>query len=169
MAKAKKTDEAGAPAPKKAPAARKPAAGKAGAAKKAPATGAAGAKKSPRPEKPGTGGALQAPRIDTGLAAQAAASMIANRAGAGFGGSAPQSGAQQPAAKQESSAFKNLKEGLSKPSIGGLGAVLGAGGGSKKLNHGFGGPRPSVPGGGGRNQTFGADVNRAGVPRRTGG
>ena len=199
MAKSKKTDGASEPAPKKEPAARKSPAAKGAApskaaagaapaarapamtakttvaattptptpAKKAPAGKKAGrADKAPaaRPPQP------QAPLIDTGLAAQAAASMIANRFVTGAAtGPAGHGAAPPPAgASQESSAFKSLKEGLNKPSVGGLGGILGAGGGSRKPNAGFGGPKPSVPGGA-KNQTFGADINRAGVPRRTGG
>jgi hypothetical protein len=191
MAKSTKSDTAGEPAPKKkqpgaaagaaAPAAKKAAGGAAPAPKKAacgaapaPKKAATAGKKSAKSDRaPAAAGspASLAPPIDTGLAAQAAASMIANRAVAGLGAAAagaPQGGGQQAGAKQESATFKNLKESLSKPPVGGLGAILGGGGGDRKSNQGFGGPKPSVPGGA-KNQTFGADVNRSGVPRRTGG
>ena len=172
MAKAKKSEGAAEPAPKKEPAAKKAAAeGKGGAGKKASSAAGATAKKGAKADKaPAPAGrAPLAPPIDTGLAAQAAASMIANRAVTGSATAQPGDAPQQPAATpQESSAFKSLKEGLNKPPVGGLGSILGTGGGSRKTNQGFGGPRPSVPGGA-KNQTFGADVNRAGVPRRTGG
>ena len=184
MAKATKSDAGDKPAPKKkepasaaaakkAPAAKEAAAA-APAAKKAPAPAAKKPAKSAKSTKSGATVAAGsptpplAPPIDTGLAAAAAASMIANRAVAGLGATSQGGGAKDPAAKQESSTFKSLKEGLSKPPVGGLGAILGGGGGSTKFNQGFGGPKPSVPGGA-KNQTFGADVNRAGVPRRTGG
>lgn len=175
MAKATKSDAGDKPGPKK----KEPAAAKKAPAVKEAAAAAPAAKQAPVGQKSaksakaaaatGSGAPPVAPRIDTGLAAAAAASMIANRAVAGFGTTASQGGgAPDPAAKPESSSFKSLKEGLSKPPVGGLGAILGAGGGSKTFNQGFGGPKPSVPGGA-KNQTFGADVNRAGVPRRTGG
>lgn len=167
MAKSKKQEPAGEAAPKKEPAAKKAPGAKEPGAKKP-----AGGKKAAKADK-APAAAPQAPLIDTGLAAQAAASMIANRAVTGTvtgtGAAAPGDAPQQPAGgAQESSTFKSLKEGLSKPSVGGLGSILGTGGTSRKFNQGFGGPKPSVPGGA-KNQTFGADVNRAGVPRRTGG
>jgi hypothetical protein len=156
MAKAKKPESAGEPAPKKAPAAKK----------------AAAPKKSGKPDT-GSAGAPQAPLIDTGLAAAAAAAMVANLGAARLGAGQPQGtatpSAPSPSQRQESSTFRNLKEGLNKPAGGGLGNILGPGGGQRKLNQGFGGQKPSVPGAAGRNQTFGADVNRSGVPRRTGG
>jgi hypothetical protein len=159
MAK-KKTEDEATPA-KKAPAAKKAPVKKAPAAAEAPeaAQKPAGAKKPAKQTKPSTS-PMQTPLIDTGLAAQTAAAMIANRganaAAASTGGS------------QESSSFKSFKEGLNKPSIAGLGGILGTGGGQKKLGNTFGGKQSTGPGAA-RNQTFGADVNRAGVPRRTGG
>jgi len=75
-------------------------------------------------------------------------------------GAAP---AQPGAARQESASFKQLKEGLNKPASS-VGNLLGAPAGQKKSNLPFGGQKQSF-----RNQTFGADVNRTGVPRRTGG
>lgn len=113
------------------------------AAKKAPPA----AKKSARPA---TGAA---PLIDTSLAAAAAAKMVANRdllTGAGE--------------KRESGSFKQLKESLTKPATTGPASFLQSTAPQKKSNLPFGG-RNQV----GHNQTFGADVNRAGVPRRTGG
>ena len=125
---------------------------KAAPAKKAPAA----AKK---PAAPAAGGT---PQIDTNLAASAAAAMVLNRATGGTGSGGAASG--QPAAKKESAGFKNLKDSLAKPASQGLGGILGTGGQQKKSNLPFGGGKQV-----GRNQTFGADVNRAGVPRRTGG
>jgi hypothetical protein len=133
-----------APAKKAAPAAKG----------KAPA---AGAKK----QSTGGGGTPQTPMIDTSLAASNAAAMILNRAVTG--GGTPQGGANQPA-KKESASFKNLKDSLNKPAAGGLGGNFGGIGAQKKSGQNFGGGKQV-----GRNQTFGADVNRAGVPRRTGG
>ena len=115
---------------------------------------AAGAKKAPGAKKAAAGAAPAAPLIDTSLAAQAAARMVANRDLR----SAPQ------AEKQESGSFKQLKESLNRPAVQGPGGLLQNIGNPKKSNQAFGG-RNQV----GRNQTFGADVNRAGVPRRTGG
>jgi hypothetical protein len=57
-----------------------------------------------------------------------------------------------------------MKAGLNKPTAAGTGGLLGNLPGYKKSNSSFG-PGNQV----GRNQTFGADVNRTGVPRRTGG
>lgn len=161
MAKAKKQDAAaGAEAGEK-PAAKQPAAkapkAKAPAAKKAAGGGA------------GTGGSLGMPLIDTDLAAEAAARMVLGRAAAGTGAgpAAPQPQAaaagDEAADKRETSTFKQLKQGLNKPT-GGLGGILGGAQQAKKSNQAFGGPNQQV-----RNQTFGADVSRSGVPRRTGG
>jgi hypothetical protein len=149
MAKAKKSEKPEAET-KPAAAAKKPAAS---AARGKPA---AGAKKSGAT----AAGAPQAPQIDTNLAASAAASMILNRAATGGAASA---GANQPA-KKESASFKNLKDSLNKPASQGIGGNFGNIGAQKKTGQNFGGGKQV-----GRNQTFGADVNRAGVPRRTGG
>jgi hypothetical protein len=149
---AKKSTEKTGAAKKTAAPAKKPAPAAKG---KAPA---AGAKK----QAGGTGGGSpQTPMIDTNLAASNAAAMILNRAATG-GGNA-QGGAAQPA-KKESASFKNLKDSLNKPAGGGLGGNFGGIGAQKKTGQNFGGGKQV-----GRNQTFGADVNRAGVPRRTGG
>jgi hypothetical protein len=177
MAKAKKQESAGteemaakpkaaaaapakkAPAKKEAAAEAKPAASAAKKPAAAAAAAAAAPKKAGKPAA-GGGGKPLVPLIDTGLAAQTAAAMVAHRV-AGGAASAP---------SQESSTFKNLKESLSKPTAGGLGGILGTGSGQKKFPQQFGGGKQGGPGAaGGRNQTFGADVNRAGVPRRTGG
>ena len=83
------------------------------------------------------------------------------RGGAAPAATAPAAGAGPQ--RQESATFKQLKQGLNKPA-GGVGSLLGAPAGQKKSNLPFAGPRQNF-----RNQTFGADVNRSGVPRRTGG
>lgn len=101
-----------------------------------------------QPDKPA------APLIDTSLAAEAAARLVGNRD--------LLAGAQGD--KRESGAFKQLKESLNKPAAHGPASFLHSTSPQKKLNLPFGG-RKQV----GHNQTFGADVNRAGVPRRTGG
>ncbi len=106
-----------------------------------------------------------APQIDTNLAASSAAAMILNRAMGGTPASAPgAASAGQLPAKRESDAFKSMKDSLNKSSSSGLGGSFGTIGAPKKTNQNFGGGKQV-----GRNQTFGADVNRAGVPRRTGG
>jgi len=144
QAKAKPAAEA------KAPAASKP---KAAPVKKvaAPAT-ADKPKKAAKPASTPAGMSL----IDTNLAAQAAAKMVVNRDMLGSAKSAGE--------KKESGSFKQLKESLLKPAVQGPGGLLSTPNQQKKSNTGFGG-RNQV----GHNQTFGADVNRTGVPRRTGG
>src|SRR5689334_1214157 len=145
MAKAKKseTKSAGKAAPKAAP--------------KAKSSGKTGGKSAPA--APG-GGSLGVPLIDTSLAAEAAAKMVLNRAG---GSTAPQPQPQPEAEKRETSTFKQLKEGLNKPASQNLGGVLGNVQAGKRSNQPFAGGNQNL-----RNQTFGADVNRSGVPRRTG-
>lgn len=97
------------------------------------------------------------PLVDTSLAAQAAAKMLLARATAGT----PH--AQPP--QDESSSFKQLKESIQKPHLHGTGNLLNnnAPTAAKRSNLPFGNKQV------GHNQTFGADVNKAGVPRRTGG
>jgi hypothetical protein len=89
--------------------------------------------------------------------------MIANKAGGAAGGAG---GANKPPQqKKESAAFKHLKAGLNKPAAGALGGAFGvAGKQQKKAAQNYGGGKQV-----GHNQTFGSDVNRAGVPRRTPG
>lgn len=108
----------------------------------------AASKKAARP----AGATTSAPMIDTSLAAAAAAKMVANR------------DMRAPAGPtRESNSFKQMKESLSKPATGPA-SFLQSSAPQKKSNMPFGG-RNQV----GHNQTFGADVNRSGVPRRTGG
>jgi hypothetical protein len=127
-------------------------------AAKAPAAAAAPAKKSAASAKKSASPAA-APLIDTNLAANAAAAMIANKSGGGA------SGATSPTARKESSAFKQLKAGLNKPSAGALGGgVFGAPQQQKKAHQPFGGGKQI-----GHNQTLGSDATRTGVPRRTPG
>lgn len=73
--------------------------------------------------------------------------------------------AQAAASKPESSTFKNLKESVSKPHLQGMNNLLNSTTpqAAKRSNAPFGHKQV------GHNQTFGADVNRTGVPRRTGG
>lgn len=121
-------------------------------AKKAASAPAPKAKKAAKPSAASTG----VPLIDTSLAAQAAAKMVVNRDMLGSG--------KPSGEKKESGSFKQLKESLLKPAVQGPGGLLSPIGQQKKANTGFGG-RNQV----GHNQTFGADVNRSGVPRRTSG
>lgn len=131
-----------------------------GDAEKKPAAKKPAPKKETRSKQSGGAGEPLVPSIDTNLAAASAAAMIAQRA------VDPATGQQltrpQPEAKKESAAFRQLKQGLAKPPS--LGGALGAMPGQKKSNAPFAGGNQV-----GRNQTFGADVNRSGVPRRTGG
>ena len=97
------------------------------------------------------------PMIDTNLAAATAAKAVAHKdeiaAATGTRGSG------------ESAAFKQMKDNLHKPVGQNTPSFLHSIAPAKKFN-------PSIPGRNqqiGRNQTFGADVNRTGVPRRTGG
>ena len=100
--------------------------------------------------------------IDTNLAAQSAARMLT----AGRQNKPAAAAGAKPAAGPESSMFKQLKQGLSRSHLSGMADVL-----EKSALPGT--KKPNLPGGRneqvGRNQTFGADVNRAGVPRRTPG
>ena len=123
-----------------------------GTTAKSPAAKAAPAKqpaKTPQPTAP------LMPPIDTKLAAATAAKRLAHK---------DELSTVPVDAKKESAGFKQLKESLHKP-VGQSGpSFLQAALTPKKFNN-------SVPGRGnsGHNQTFGADVNRTGVPRRTGG
>ncbi|HSU67931.1 MAG TPA: hypothetical protein VLJ39_13730 [Tepidisphaeraceae bacterium] len=139
MAKAKKQSDATTPAADSS-ASSKPAAKKAAAPKKAAKT---------------AGPPTSAPLIDTSLAAGIAAKLVANR---------DRLNTADPAEKRESGSFKQMKENLTKPASHGPASFLNTTAPQKKSNLPFGG-RKQV----GHNQTFGADVNRTGVPRRTGG
>lgn len=101
------------------------------------------------------------PLIDTGLAAEVAAKNLVAKVTTGG-----PSGAAGQAPAKESAGFKNLKASLEHPAGHSMANLLEktAGPGQKKSNLPFHGGKQV-----GRNQTFGADVNRAGVPRRTGG
>jgi len=131
-------------APKAADAAAKAAAAKKPAAKKAIAKAAKG-----------PGAAPSSPLIDTSLAAQNAAKLVAQRDALGE----PREGEQR---QPESSAFKQLKESLNK--LHSPASFLQKTAPHKKMNLPFGSLNQV-----GKGQTFGADVNRSGVPRRTGG
>jgi hypothetical protein len=101
--------------------------------------------------------------IDTNLAANAAAAMIAGKVQTGGGAAAGQQGQpQQP--KKESGMFKQLKAGLNKPSAGALGGAFANTGPQKKSPLPFGGPQT-----GGQHAQTRSDATRTGVPRRTPG
>jgi hypothetical protein len=122
------------------------------AAAKPPAAPKAPAPKAKKTDKPTTLGVK--PVIDTTLVAQNAANLLANRSML-----QGRAGGDKP----NSAGFRQMKEGLSKPSAPSI-AFLNDSGSQKKSNQPFGNQKQV-----GHNQTFGADVNRAGVPRRTGG
>jgi len=92
--------------------------------------------------------------IDTSLAAATAAKMVAHHT----------SPVASTGEHVDSAAFKKLKEGLNKPSSQGLASFIAGNAPTKKSGQPFGVQNQMK-----RGQTFGADVNRAGVPRRTGG
>lgn len=98
-----------------------------------------------------------APMIDTALAANAAAALVGSKVQR-----STSTGAPQP--RKESAAFKQLKAGLNKPSAGALGGAFAPQGQQKKSIMPLGGGKQV-----GHNQTFGADLTRSGVPRRTPG
>lgn len=194
MANAKKTEASEGGATKKQATATKKAAGEPPAESQAPkattktaataksaataekpssAGGAATRKKAPaKPAAAATSPPAPVPLIDTSLAAEAAAKFVMNRALLGSAATpapaAPEQAPDEASAgmdKRESSTFKQLKAGLNKPASQGLGGILGNPSQGKKGNFGVGGGNQQV----GRNQTFGADITRSGVPRRTGG
>ena len=98
--------------------------------------------------------------INTTFAANAAAKMLA---------SGHKTGSAPTGTKSESAMFKQLKANVAKPHTAGLDNLLdkSAPAGAKKSGVPFGGPGGSKQVG--HNQTFGADVTRSGVPRRTAG
>ena len=97
--------------------------------------------------------------IDNNLAAESAAKFVVAKLSTG-------SSSSPGTPVKESSAFKSMKDGLNKPVGSSLANMLDSTSGvlNKKANQPFNASKQV-----GRNQTFGADVNRAGVPRRTGG
>ena len=120
----------------------------------------AAAKKSIKPTKPAASGAPAVPMVDTSFAAASAARLLVAKLPKK--GGAPATGGQH-----ESAAFRQMKSGLLKPAGQTMSNLLDKQGGpmQKASHEGFGSGGPQV----GKNQVFGADVNRAGVPRRTGG
>ena len=99
-----------------------------------------------------------APMVNTSLAAETAARMIGAKAG-GFG--SPSTGP-----KKETSAFKQMKQGFTKPHSAGIGNMLNStiSPAAKKSNQPFHADKQV-----GHNQTMGSDASRTSVPRRTNG
>jgi hypothetical protein len=135
MAKAKKSEKPGDAAPA------------ASAKKKAPA----------KPMKPAP--APGTPMIDTSLAAENAARMLAARAA----GAIPAAGGDQ----KETALFKHMKENVARPHAASVDSLLNSTASSSSRKS----AQPFITGGKqvGQNQTFGADVSRRNLPRRTGG
>jgi hypothetical protein len=107
---------------------------------------------------PKQGGATSGgPKFDATLAVESAAALISSRAPAAAG-STP---------RKESAAFRQLKESLNQQPTQAIGNLLDKAGtpGAKRSSA----PYDQTKGQVGHNQTFGADVTRTGVPRRTGG
>ena len=148
MAKAKKTEKAAETKAESVPAAEAPAKAPKGA--KAKAAPKAAAAKSAAP-------ATSTPMVDTGLAAQAAAKMLAARAN----GVTATANTNQ----KTTSTFKQMKDSLAKPHSSSVGNLLNSTSPEfKKTNqHGHKDKHQ------GHNQTFGSDASKAFVPRRTGG
>lgn len=119
----------------------------------------AAAEKSSKSGKSSLTAATSIPMVDTDLAAQTAAQML----GAGLG---RRDQGQSGEDKREGSLIRQLKADLNKGHSQTVSSVLdkGAPQGTKKS-----GGMPFGQKQVGRNQTYGADVTRSGVPRRTSG
>src|SRR4029077_9990265 len=117
----------------------------------------AGSGKKKAASRKAAAGGNSPPVVDTAMAAQSAARMLV------AGANKPQAQFPETGPKQESALFKQLKAGLSKPHSAAMSNLL-------DRSHG---PEPVKSHAQfkqlGRNQTFGPDVTRSGVPRRTPG
>lgn len=104
--------------------------------------------------------------FDATDAAQAAAAIVAHQRGGHVAPATPAAGDAPTDAPAESSGFKNLKDSINKPHATALGNML-----DKSTPAGKNKPTQAFAFGKqvGHNQTFGADVNRRSVPRRTAG
>ncbi|MBV8781628.1 MAG: hypothetical protein JO353_09540 [Phycisphaerae bacterium] len=137
------------------------------AATKGPEKHTAKSEKSPKTpakkQKHETASATSAPMVDTNLAAAAAARLLVAKLPTRSEGTS----GEGAGASRESSMFKQMKSGLAKPASQTMSNLLDkhAGPMGKSSHEGFGSKGQQL----GKNQTFGADVNRSGVPRRTGG
>jgi hypothetical protein len=116
---------------------------------------ASSAKKKPERKPPAA--SAGSPLIDPASSAAAAAALVGHKVAAPASAAGP---------KTESSSFRNLKDSLTKPHSQTIGGVLNKIAPSSQKW--IGGP---TQGGKqvGHNQTFGADVARKSVPRRTAG
>jgi hypothetical protein len=121
-------------------------------------TKSAVSKATTKSKKPAQSFGSFAPMVDTNLAAEAAARMLATRAKLGKS-SAP----SQADAQRESGSFKQMKESINKPAAGGIAGAMGNTFGPSKSNLPNPEKGPVV-----RDQTT-SSVNRVNVPRRTGG
>jgi|GEM_PF-5985733 len=112
-------------------------------------------KNSPKSASKSSGQSGGTKSIGSAFAAQEAAALISRKTGATGG------------VHKESSLFKQMKEGLSESHMDGLGKMLDqtSTATGKKSAQPFNHNRGQT----GHNQTYGADVNRTGVPRRTAG
>lgn len=167
-APAKKATEAGAgtapmtaiPAPSAQPAKPAAAAKPATTAAKPAAARKPAAKKGGRNE-PERSSPMGSPLVDTSLAAESAARMLAGRAKHGGGSQQP----QQPQGGKESGLFKQLKQNVNKPALGAGGSTL-----ANTFAPTRGSNLPPIAGGKqiGHHQTQGG-INKINVPRRTAG
>jgi hypothetical protein len=117
------------------------------------------AKAKPQRKPPATPAAKKSiPLIDPTAAIETAAALV------GRGVSTPPT---PTGPRKESASFKQLKEGLNQPAAGAISSALDKSSGpiGKKSAVPFSHGSRQV----GHNQTFGADVSRSGVPRRTAG
>ena len=98
------------------------------------------------------------PMVNTSLAAETAARMIGAKA-SGFN-------SVSSGPKKETSAFKQMKQGFTKPHAAGIGNMLNStiSPAAKKSNQPFNADKQV-----GHNQTMGTEATRTSVPRRTGG
>jgi len=105
------------------------------------------------------------PAFDTSLAAETAARMIGAKVAGAFPAATGAEGGAD-GGKKESSVFKQLKETMAKPHAASMDTLLNntASQASRRGGQPFGGGKQV-----GHNQTFGADVARRNLPRRTGG
>lgn len=114
-----------------------------------------GPKKKPAAKKAAATAPAAMQSVDTSLAAENAARMLVSKFNKPAGAKAT------PA--PESAMFRQLKEGLNKPHSAAMSNLLDK---SQGPQHAKSHPQMKQVG---HNQTYGADVNRTGVPRRTPG
>jgi hypothetical protein len=110
-----------------------------------------------KPPTPSSPGAKPAPSFDATFAIEAAAAMVGGRSAR----------ATPKPVRRESLEFRLLKEEINEPGMQSLDQLLDST--DKTVSKRTHRPMEHNKGQVGHNQTFGADVNRSGVPRRTGG